>query len=62
MIKIIWFLKRADNLTLEQFHKRWIEKHVPASRTSYWIRAIRRKEFITEGKHRNMIIGCCHGL
>jgi len=29
MIKVIWFLKRADHLTLEMFHKWWIETHAP---------------------------------
>jgi len=29
MIKVMWFLKRADHLTLEQFHKWWIKIHVP---------------------------------
>jgi len=27
MIKVMWFLKRADHLTLEQFREWWIERH-----------------------------------
>jgi EthD domain len=29
MIKVMWFLKRAEHLTLEQFHKWWVEVHAP---------------------------------
>ena len=29
MIKVIWFLKRADHLSLEEFHRWWMEVHVP---------------------------------
>jgi len=29
MIKVMWFLKRADHLTLEEFRKWWIEDHAP---------------------------------
>ena len=27
MIKVMWFLKRADHLTLEEFRKWWLEEH-----------------------------------
>ena len=30
MIKVMWFLKRADHLSLEDFHRWWMETHVPA--------------------------------
>ena len=30
MIKVMWFLKRAEHLSLEEFHRWWIETHVPA--------------------------------
>jgi uncharacterized protein (TIGR02118 family) len=30
MLKLIWFLKRADNLMAEQFNKWWVETHAPA--------------------------------
>jgi hypothetical protein len=29
MIKVLWFLKRADHLTLEEFRRWWLEKHAP---------------------------------
>jgi uncharacterized protein (TIGR02118 family) len=29
MIKVMWFLKRAEHLTLEEFHHWWMEVHVP---------------------------------
>ncbi len=29
MIKVIWFLKRAEHLSLEEFHRWWLEHHVP---------------------------------
>jgi uncharacterized protein (TIGR02118 family) len=29
MIKIMWFLKRARHLTLEEFHRWWMEIHAP---------------------------------
>jgi hypothetical protein len=30
MIKVMWFLKRADHLSLEEFHRWWTETHAPA--------------------------------
>ncbi len=30
MIKVMWFLKRADHLTLDEFHSWWLEIHAPA--------------------------------
>ena len=30
MLKVMWFLKRADHLTLDDFHRWWMETHVPA--------------------------------
>ena len=30
MIKVMWFLKRADHLSLEEFHRWWMEVHAPA--------------------------------
>ncbi len=29
MIKVMWFLKRADGLTIEEFHDWWVNKHAP---------------------------------
>ncbi len=29
MIKVMWFLKRADGLSLEEFRKWWLEDHMP---------------------------------
>ena len=29
MVKVMWFLKRAEHLTLEQFTRWWIEQHAP---------------------------------
>ena len=29
MVKVMWFLKRAEHLTLEQFTRWWIERHAP---------------------------------
>ncbi len=29
MIKVLYFLKRADNLTLEEFHEWWLDHHMP---------------------------------
>jgi hypothetical protein len=28
MIKVMWFLKRAEHLTLDEFRKWWLEHHV----------------------------------
>ena len=30
MIKVHWFLKRADNLSIEEFHDWWLNIHAPA--------------------------------
>ena len=27
MVKVMWFLKRADHLTLEEFSRWWLEEH-----------------------------------
>ena len=27
MIKVMWFLKRADHLTLDEFREWWVERH-----------------------------------
>jgi hypothetical protein len=29
MIKVMWFLKRAEHLTLDEFRTWWIERHAP---------------------------------
>jgi len=29
MVKVLWFLKRADHLTLEEFRRWWLEEHAP---------------------------------
>jgi EthD domain len=29
MIKVMWFLKRADHLTLAEFRRWWLERHAP---------------------------------
>jgi hypothetical protein len=29
MIKVLWFLKRADHLTLAEFRQWWLERHAP---------------------------------
>ncbi len=29
MIKVMWFVKRADHLTLEEFERWWTETHAP---------------------------------
>jgi len=29
VIKAIWFLKRADHLSLKEFHPWWLEQHAP---------------------------------
>ena len=29
MIKVMWFLKRAEHLSLEEFRKWWVEDHAP---------------------------------
>jgi hypothetical protein len=29
MIKVMWFLKRAEDLSLEEFHRWWMDVHVP---------------------------------
>lgn len=29
MIKVMWFLKRAEHLSLPEFRRWWIEEHVP---------------------------------
>lgn len=30
MIKVMWFLKRTNDQTLEEFHRWWIYEHAPA--------------------------------
>ena len=30
MIKVMWFLKRADHLSLDEFHHWWKDTHAPA--------------------------------
>lgn len=30
MIKVMFFLKKADHLSLEEFHDWWLSKHAPA--------------------------------
>ena len=30
MIKVLWFLKRSDGQSLEEFHNWWIHAHAPA--------------------------------
>lgn len=32
MIKVMWFLKKADHLSLAEFRKWWIEEHAPQIR------------------------------
>jgi hypothetical protein len=32
MIKVMWFLKKADHLTLPEFRKWWLEDHAPLVR------------------------------
>jgi hypothetical protein len=29
VIKVMWFVKRADHLTLEEFERWWTETHAP---------------------------------
>ena len=29
MVKVMWFLKRAEHLTLAEFRKWWLEQHAP---------------------------------
>lgn len=29
MVKVMWFLKRAEHLSLEEFRKWWLEEHAP---------------------------------
>lgn len=29
MIKVMWFLKRADGLSIDEFHDWWVNKHAP---------------------------------
>src|SRR3712207_5181255 len=29
MINVMWFLKRADHLSLQEFRRWWLEQHVP---------------------------------
>jgi uncharacterized protein (TIGR02118 family) len=29
MIKVMWFLKRAERLSLEEFHRWWLDRHAP---------------------------------
>lgn len=29
MVKVLWFLRRADHLTLEEFRRWWLEEHAP---------------------------------
>ena len=29
MIKVMWFLKRAEHLSLAEFRRWWLEEHVP---------------------------------
>jgi hypothetical protein len=29
MIKVMWFLKKADHLSLEEFRRWWLDEHVP---------------------------------
>ena len=29
MIKVIWFLKRADHLSLDEFRSWWLDRHAP---------------------------------
>ena len=29
MIKVMWFLKRAEHLTLEEFRRWWLQSHAP---------------------------------
>lgn len=32
MIKVMWFLKKADRLSLEEFRRWWLEDHAPQIR------------------------------
>lgn len=38
MVKIVWFLKRAEHLTQEEFEEWWLERHVPIARAAPGLR------------------------
>jgi len=38
VIKIVWFLKRAEHLTQEQFEEWWLDRHVPVARAAPGLR------------------------
>ncbi|MFO0997894.1 MAG: EthD family reductase [Alphaproteobacteria bacterium] len=29
MVKVVWFLKKADDITIDQFRSWWLESHAP---------------------------------
>jgi len=38
MVKIVWFLKRAEHLSPEEFEEWWLERHVPVARAAPGLR------------------------
>lgn len=38
MIKIVWFVKRAEHLSREEFERWWLEEHVPVARAAPGLR------------------------
>jgi uncharacterized protein (TIGR02118 family) len=38
VVKIVWFLKRAEHLTQAEFEEWWLERHVPIARAAPGLR------------------------
>jgi uncharacterized protein (TIGR02118 family) len=38
VVKIVWFLKRAEHLSQEEFERWWLERHVPVARAAPGLR------------------------
>ena len=67
MIKVMWFVKRADHLTLEEFERWWTETHAPDIVDEVADRDVRARpfgdlHFLPATHHRHHLVQLVFGV